>query len=139
MEVRLAKTDDEIMGCYQTLTQLREIKKEEFLAKIKEHQESGYMLAYGADKGQVVSVAGFRFTKTLAWGKIMYVDDLITDKKQRSKGYGDSITNWLMDYAKENSCDEFHLDSAVWRYAAHRFYFRKRMEISGYHFQVGLK
>ncbi|MFC1576214.1 GNAT family N-acetyltransferase [Candidatus Omnitrophota bacterium] len=137
MGIKIAKTDDEIMKCYDTMSQLRpDVKKEDFLPQVKRQGKYDYQLAFIEDKGKVVSVAGFRFSETLAWGKIMYVDDLITDRKQRSKGYGDKIIDWLVDLAKKSGCKEFHLDSAVHRFSAHRFYFRKRLTISCYHFEV---
>ena len=136
MEIRIAKTDEEIVNCYETMGQLRpNIKKDDFLERVREQEKTGYILAFGEDEGRVVSAAGFRFVKTLAWGKFLYVDDLVTDEAQRSKGYGDKMIDWLMEYAKKNECQEFHLDSGVQRFLAHRFYFRKGMTISGYHFQ----
>ena len=139
MNIRIAETDTEIKKCYDTMSQLRShIKKEEFLPRVKEQAVAGYKIAYIEDEGSVVSVAGFRMNQTLAWGKFVYVDDLVTDEKQRSKHYGDKLIDWLIDYAKENDCKEFHLDSGVQRFSAHRFYFRKGLTISCYHFEIFL-
>ena len=140
MEIRIAKTDEEIIWCYETMSLLRpHIKRDDFLPRVREQEKNGYKLAFIEDKNQVVSVAGFRITETLAWGKFMYVDDLVTDEDQRSKGYGDKLIDWLMEYAKKNQCQEFHLDSGVQRFSAHRFYFRKGLTISCYHFEHILK
>lgn len=139
MNIKLAKTDDAVMGCYDVMSQLRpEVKKEDFLAKVKRQAKNGYRLAYIDDGGKVAAVAGFRFSETLAWDKLLYVDDLITDKDKRSKGYGDKLIDYLVELAKDTGCKTFHLDSGVWRYAAHRFYFRKRLTISCYHFELEL-
>jgi GNAT superfamily N-acetyltransferase len=136
MEIRIAETDKEINRCHGTMSQLRpQIKKDDFLPRVREQEKNGYKLAFIEGDGQVVSVAGFRISETLAWGKFVYVDDLITDEDQRSKGYGDKLIDWLMEYARENQCREFHLDSGVQRFLAHRFYFRKGLTISGYHFE----
>ena len=136
MEIKIAGTDEEITGCYDTMSQLRpEVKRDDFLSRVREQGKSGYKLAFIEDNGQVVSVAGFRITQTLAWGKFVYVDDIITGENQRSKGYGDKLIDWLVEYAKENQCKEFNLDSAVHRFSAHRFYFLKRLTISCYHFE----
>jgi len=140
MEIKIAKIDEEITRCYEIMSQLRpHIKMDDFLPRVREQEKSGYKLAFIEDKNRIVSVAGFRISKTLAWGKFIYIDDLITDKNQRSKGYGDKLIDWLMDYAKENRCQEFHLDSGVQRFSAHRFYFRKKLTISCYHFECVLK
>ena len=136
MEIRIAKTDEEIVGCYGTMSQLRpHIKRDDFLSRVREQEKNGYKLAFVEDEDQVVSVAGFRITETLAWGKFLYVDDFVTDGDQRSKGYGDKLIDWLMEYARGNQCKEFHLDSGVQRFSAHRFYFRKNLTISCYHFE----
>ena len=140
MKIKIAESDQEIINCYLTMSQLRgHIKKENFLARVKEQGKDGYQLAFVEDKDQIVAVAGFRFSQALAWGKFLYVDDLVTDEKQRSKGYGDKLVDWLMEYAKEKECEGFHLDSDVKRFSAHRFYFRKQLTISCYHFKLEFK
>ena len=122
------------------MCQLRsEIKKEDFLSRVRAQEKNSYQIAFVEDNNQITAVAGFRFTETLAWGKFLYVDDLVTDEKQRSKGYGDKLIDWLLEYAKEKQCEAFHLDSCVKRFLAHRFYFRKKLVISCYHFELELK
>ena len=136
MNIQIAEKDNEIARCYETMSQLRpHIKEDEFIPQVKRQAKYDYRLAFIEDNKRVVSVAGFRFSETLVWGKIMYIDDLVTDGTQRSKGYGDKMIDWLMDLARKNGCREFHLDSGVQRFLAHRFYFRKGLTISGYHFE----
>ena len=65
----------------------------------------------------------------------MYIDDLVADESYRSKGYGDNLIDWLIERAKENQCQEFHLDFGVHRKSAHRFYERKGLKLSCYHFE----
>jgi len=136
MEIRIAKTDEEIIRCYDTMSQLRpHIKRGDFLPTVRRQEKGGYKLAFVEDKDRAVSVAGFRINETLVCGKFMYVDDLVTDEKERSKGYGDKLIDWLIEYAKKNQCKQFHLDSNVDRFSAHHFYFRKRLTIACYHFE----
>jgi GNAT superfamily N-acetyltransferase len=101
-------------------------------------QEDGYRLAYVEDEGSVVAVAGFRISLNLAWGRFLYVDDLVTQADGRSKGYGRSLLKWLADHARESGCGELHLDSGVQRYGAHRFYLAHRMDITSHHFALKL-
>jgi GNAT superfamily N-acetyltransferase len=61
----------------------------------------------------------------------------VTDEGRRSLGYGGLLLDWLVDYCRDNGLTELHLDSGVQRFAAHRFYLHKRMEITCHHF--GLK
>lgn len=93
-------------------------------------------MAFVEDSSQVVAVAGFRISERLASGKFMYVDDLITDEENRSKGYGSRLFDWLVARAKKERCKEFELDSGVHRFDAHRFYLKKRMHITCHHFRL---
>ncbi|MFH1108367.1 MAG: GNAT family N-acetyltransferase [Planctomycetota bacterium] len=99
----------------------------------------GYRLAFLEDGGEAKAVAGFRFLEFLAWGRILYVDDLVTLARERSKGFGDRLFDWLVEQAVERGCDQLHLDSGVQRFGAHRFYLRKRMDITAHHFALKLK
>lgn len=136
--VRLAVDDQEILSCYDVMAELRpHIKRADFVSRVRhQHKDSGYQLAC-LKAGDVKAVGGFRVSECLAWGKFLYVDDLVARSDDRSKGYGGILFDWLVAYAREAGCDEFHLDSGVQRFAAHRFYLNKRMAIEAHHF--GLK
>jgi GNAT superfamily N-acetyltransferase len=138
----LARDDDEIRSCYAVMAELRpHVSADEFLIRVKRQKEiAGYELAcITAEDGEVKAVAGFRISENLAWGKFLYVDDLVSKSDERSKGYGGALFDWLVKYARENDCDQFHLDSGVHRFAAHRFYLVKRMTIESHHFGLKLK
>ena len=138
--VLLAKSDDEIRNCYPVMAELRpHVKPDEFLTRVKRQTvTAGYQLAYVIDQ-EVKAVAGFRISENLAWGKFLYVDDLVSKTDDRSKGYGSTLFDWLVEQANENNCDQFHLDSGVHRFRAHRFYLMKRMAIESHHFGLKLK
>lgn len=137
--VRLATTDNDINGCYAVMAQLRpHIQQDEFLPLVKAQIQNGYQLAYVDTQGIPVACAGFRYGQTLAWGKFLYVDDLITDEQQRSKGYGKQLLDWLNAQARDNGCGQLHLDSGVQRVDAHRFYEREGLSKTSYHFAMSL-
>jgi GNAT superfamily N-acetyltransferase len=142
MEVRiaLAVEDDEIQSCYAVMAELRpHVAADDFLPRVRRQMEiAGYKLAYLSD-GEVKAVAGFRVSECLAWGSFMYVDDLVSKDGERSKGYGGQLFDWLVEYARGEGCDQFHLDSGVQRFAAHRFYLAKRMSIEAHHFGLKLE
>jgi GNAT superfamily N-acetyltransferase len=77
-------------------------------------------------------------SESLAWGKFLYIDDLVSKSGDRSKGYGGELFDWLIDYARAENCQQLTLDSGVQRFAAHRFYLRRRMEITSHHFTIKL-
>ncbi|HJR06901.1 MAG TPA: GNAT family N-acetyltransferase [Pyrinomonadaceae bacterium] len=135
----LATEDEEILACYAVMAELRpHIKPNEFLPRVRRQMEvANYHLACLID-GEVKAVAGFRISECLAWGKFLYVDDLVSKSDDRSKGYGGALFDWLVEHAKAQGCDQFHLDSGVHRFAAHRFYLIKRMIIDCHHFALKL-
>jgi len=135
----IAATDDEIANCYPVMSELRgHIRADEFVERIKHQtQIADYRLACLIDV-EVKAVAGFRISQNLAWGNFLYVDDLVSRSNDRSKGYGGELFDWLLQHARENGCDQFHLDSGVQRFAAHRFYLAKRMAIEAHHFGMKL-
>lgn len=141
MEVRVAETDAEIERCFPVMVQLRpHLTPATFVEQVKRQRErEGYALAYVEDAGEVRALAGFRFQEMLFRGWHLYVDDLITDEVGRSHGYGAALFDWLVACAREAGCVGLDLDSGVQRFAAHRFYFRQRMQISSYHFSLSLR
>ncbi len=140
MHVRVAQTDVEIARCFPIMAQLLpELREEEFVNRIKQFVKAGYSLAYVENDANVCSVAGFRIVEMLMSSKpYLVVDEIVTDANKRSQGYGSVLFDWLIAYARERSCQQIHLDSSVRFIEAHRFYFRKRMHIQGYHFILPL-
>ena len=140
MKVKLAESEADIKRCFPVMVQLRpHLTSDEFtLGAKRQSQQEGYQLAYLEDANEIKAVAGFRVSEMLSRGRFLYVDDLVTDHDSRSKGYGDFLFDWLVEYAKSQNCCHLELDSGVQRVDAHRFYFRKRMQISGYHFSLKL-
>lgn len=136
----LAKEEHDIRSCYTIMAELRpHVQPEEFLIRVKRQAETaGYKLACLVDE-EVKAAAGFRISECLGWGKFLYVDDLVVKSGERSRGYGGALFDWLVEYARAEGCDEFHLDSRVQRFAAHRFYLNQRMFIECHHFALKLR
>jgi GNAT superfamily N-acetyltransferase len=111
---------------------------EEFAQRVDERQRpQGYRLAAVVeDDGTVSAVAGFRVFDMLAFGRILYVDDLSTLPSARRRGYGRALLDWCAEEAARLGCDALHLDSGVGadRRDAHRLYFNAGMRISSHHF-----
>jgi len=105
--------------------------------RIDHQRATGYRIVASLDDdGNAAAVAGFRIGENTAWGRFVYVDDLVTRASARGHGHADAVMAWLDTLAREEGCDEIHLDSGVGpdREDAHRFYFRHRMRITAYHF-----
>jgi GNAT superfamily N-acetyltransferase len=112
---------------------------EKFVQQVLRQQRDGYLLAFLEADGEVRAVAGYRFLESLFSGKFLYVDDLVTRDRDRSRGFGGALLDWLVEQARANRCDTLELDSGVQRFDAHRFYLLKRMNISSYHFRIKIQ
>lgn len=141
-KIALAKSDEEIAGCFSAMSELRpHLRAEDFLPRIKNlAQTTGLQLAFLHDEGEVKSVAGLRIGEWLAVeGKYLEIEDLVTKSGARSKGYGGELFDWLVAHAREKNCTHLRLVSNVARADAHRFYERKGMAYVANYFSMPLK
>jgi len=136
-QISEARSDEQILKCFDLLLLLRpHLKKDEFVKRVREQMEQGYTLIYIADEEGIRSVAGYRVNSFLAWGKTLYVDDLITSPEARGIGFGTHLIKWLMGEAKKMGCDSIHLDTGIERDDAHRLYLNLGLKIEGLHLSM---
>lgn len=137
MNVRLAESDSDLERLVPVLLELRPgFDRDTLLAQIRTQRQEGFQLAWVEDAGEVLCVAGFVVGTKLAWGKHIYVDDLVTSARHRSKGAGATMIAWLKSHALGLGCRQLHLDSGVQRFGAHRFYLREGFDITSHHFAI---
>lgn len=98
----------------------------------------GYRLVASLDDGDgdAAAVAGFRIGESLAWGRHLYVDDLVTRETARRRGHAAALMAWLFAEAERQGCRQLHLDSGVGpdRWDAHALYFAHGLRIASHHF-----
>ena len=142
MDIRLALAEDDAtrVRCWRVLQQLRpQLDETRFLAQARRQTaQVGWQLLYAEQRTSIVGCAGFRVSEWLAWGKTLYIDDLVTDEQERGRGIGKALMGWLVAHARAQGCAQLHLDSGVQRFGAHRFYLMQGMHISSHHFALGL-
>jgi GNAT superfamily N-acetyltransferase len=139
IDIVLAETDDDIRACFPLIYLLRpHLEGEYFIPRVRQQQASGYRLVCLRDGSSVKSVAGFRLFECLAWGKLMYIDDLVTEAGERRRGYGGQLLGWLIEHARTNGCQQIHLDSGYQRHEAHRFYLSQGFTLNSHHFALKL-
>jgi len=135
--VAIADSDAELERAADVLLELRTAyRKPELIEQIRAQRAAGYRVAYLEVDGEIHCVAGFVVGTKLAWGRHLYVDDLVTAERHRSSGAGAAMIEWLKAYAREQGCRQLHLDSGVQRFAAHRFYLRHGFAIASHHFSI---
>lgn len=139
--IHLAATPEMIARCHPVMRELRPHFGDAgaFVSAVMEQQqEAGYRLAFLEHEGAVRTVSGYRIFKSLSFGRHVYVDDLVTRAEDHGKGFGSAMFDWLLAEARREGCANLQLDSGVHRFAAHRFYLVKGMDITCHHFSIGL-
>ena len=138
--ISLATTPQDVARCHAVMRELRPHYDDEarFVADVMEQRETGFQLAFIEWENVVRSVAGFRVTRNLSWGRHLFVDDLVTREQDHGTGFGSQLFEWLIAEARRQGCESVQLDSGVKRYGAHRFYHVRGMSIIAHHFSLGL-
>lgn len=138
--VHLPQTDAELQACFEVFAALRpHLNEATFINQIRKQELQGYKIACVKEGQQVVSAAGFRINDFLAWGHVLYIDDLTTLPDSRGKGYAGALLDWLSEFAGQQGCDAVHLDTGYARHAAHRVYLNKGFEMTSHHMAKRIK
>ncbi len=87
MEIKIAKTETDILKCLDAMLALRpHINSLFFVDTVKEMRNEGYQLAFIEEDDKASAVVGFRYLQFLYNGKHFYIDDLSTLPASRGKG-----------------------------------------------------
>ncbi|MDR3393355.1 MAG: GNAT family N-acetyltransferase [Sulfuriferula sp.] len=130
----IAQSDQEIQNCFPAFKALRpHLSASNFLPQVRRQQAQGYQMLALEHERRIRSAAGFRIAEFLAWGQILYIDDLITLPDQTRHGYGGKLLDWLIAHAHSRQCQGLHLDSGYMRHDAHRLYLHKGFQLSSHH------
>lgn len=129
------RSERDLRRAFLVIQELRKhLDEDEFVARVRRQACDGYRIAVLTVDGGVVAVAGFRMSESLAWGRYLYVDDLVTTERVRSMRYGAALLDWLENKARKEGCREVHLDSGTQRAKAHAFYARQGYVAPATHF-----
>jgi GNAT superfamily N-acetyltransferase len=109
-------------------------------ARIDAQRPEGYRVVASLEGDEAAAVAGFRIGENTAWGRFLYVDDLVTRAQFRGRGHAEAVMAWVEAEARRAGCEALQLDSGLGpeREDAHRFYFRHGMRITSFHFGKAL-
>jgi GNAT superfamily N-acetyltransferase len=99
----------------------------------------GARMALAVEDAAVLGLAVYRWHENTFDGLKFYVDDLVTDEDQRSKGVGHFLIQYLEKVAKELGANGLVLDSGAQRTQAHKFYFREGFVIPAFNFKKTFK
>lgn len=140
MNIKVINNPQEIVQCFDAFLELRPHLSDStvFTDQVLKQQKEGYQLAAILQEDEIVACVGFRMMTMLANGKILYIDDLVTKEKCRGKGYGKALLDYTIQFAKDNLCDQVHLDTGYTRHAAHKVYLNYGFEIFCHHMALNL-
>ena len=119
--------------------QLRPALPADYAARLRAVFANGARMVIVAEAESVCAVAVWRLIENTYEGRRLYVDDLVVDEAQRSRGFGGQLLEWLQARARQLDCDVLALDSGVQRSGAHKFYFREGMHIPSFCFRKVIK
>lgn len=134
-EVRTARDEADVRRCFAPFKELRPHLRspDELVERWRIQTREGYEIVYIAIEDEVVAAAGYRFLHTLAWGHVLYIDDLIALTAHHRSGLGSTLLRHLQEEARHVSCDAVHLDTGHHRHLAHRAYLRNGFRIDCHH------
>ncbi len=121
--IKQLTSQQEWMEAYPVMAQLRtELTLEKYFLLLKEMTQDGYLLFALYENMQIVAVAGLSWRVNFYSERHIFVYDLVTDVKYRSRGYGEKLLQYLHQWGKENGAHYIALESGIQRTSAHRFY-----------------
>ena len=119
--------------------QLRTGLPADYAGRLRSVFANGGRMTVAVETAEVRGVALWRVIENTYEGRRLYVDDLVTDQAQRSRGIGRCLLRHLEQKATEFQGDVLALDSGTQRTDAHRFYFREGLVIPAFSFRKTLK
>lgn len=140
MDIIQVSTTAELNDCFKLFKELRPHLKDsqDFVNRVSQQMNEGYKLFTITKDKQHVAGVGFRLFNMLAWGKVLYIDDLITINNVRRHGYGKSLLEYVINVAKEAECNAVHLDTGFTRHDAHKLYLKMGFQLHCHHLALML-
>ncbi len=117
--------DADLRRAFPVMAQLRPHipDADDFIARVREGvAKEGYLLFALEEDGVILALCGAQPMYTLYYDRCLWVCDLVTDERARSRGHGRKLLGRVEDWARENGFREIALSSGTWRKDAHRFY-----------------
>lgn len=123
MTVIELRTDAELKEAFPVMQELRQhLTEETYFELLRPMMSRGYRLFGVRESGAIVALAGITIDTNFYNLRHLWVYDLITSEKVRSKGYGQTLLTHVEQVARDEGCHCIALASGLWRKDAHRFY-----------------
>jgi GNAT superfamily N-acetyltransferase len=140
--IKTLEHPDELIRLLPVIQTLRpHVNEQNIRSLIGGMLERGYHLLYAEENGIPTAFCGYRHAEHLAWGRVLYIDDLGTHPDYRGRGCASALLEQVFEIAHREGLDGVHLDSGSVpaRYDAHRLYLKKGFNITSFHFAKDLR
>lgn len=124
LAIRELTDAEDLERAYDVMNELRThlMNKETYLEHLGEMRDGGYRLFALEVEGEIEALAGIAIRRNFYYNRFLYVYDLITTERSRSRGHGKALLEHLEALARSEGCQTIALSSGVQRADAHRFY-----------------
>lgn len=128
--VILATDFEYIKKCFSLMKELRaHLSLEDFLQLYQNANEKDqYSIVTIEIEKQIVALMGYRILYDFVHGKHLYIDDLVTSEKFRSKGLGAILLKYADSVAIENKCKGIRLCTGIENEKGKKFYLHNGMK-----------
>jgi GNAT superfamily N-acetyltransferase len=135
VEIRVAREEPDVRRCWPAFRELRPhlASEDDFVDRWRRQLNEGYVIVFVVDGHRVPAAAGYRVMHTMAWGRIIYIDDLVAIEAVHGIGLGRALLLHIQAEARRLGCDAVHLDTGYQRHRAHRSYLRNGFHLDCHH------
>lgn len=102
--------------------------------RLQEMVQQNYECLGVFDAEKLIGICGLWFQTRHYAGRSVEVDHVIIDDSYRSHGLGKILFDFVSDYAKTKSCNWIELNSYVYNFPSHKFFYNQGFVAKGYHF-----
>jgi GNAT superfamily N-acetyltransferase len=115
---------EELERCFPVMKELRpHLNEQEYLEIYRHaHAMDGYEIAAMEHKGEIVALMGYRILYDFVRGRHLYIDDLVSMEKMRSKGLGAEMLKQAEVIAKNLNCKSMRLCAVLENELGIKFY-----------------
>lgn len=135
MEILELTTLEDMLGTYEVLTELYpSLSLEQYREELRFMVQHNYSQIAVLEQQVFVGVSGLWLGNKLWCGKYLEIDNIVVSEKNRSKGVGKMMVDFIEKKARELGCNMVALDSYTTNFKAHKFFYNQGFTPKGFHF-----
>lgn len=127
---------EELEKCFPVMKELRpHLSEQEYLEIYRHaHAMDGYEILALEYEGDIAALMGYRIVYDFVRGKHIYIDDLVSTEKLRSKGLGAYLLKHAETIAHDLGCKSLRLCTGVENDRGKKFYEQNKWMLRAYAF-----